>query len=284
MKVALVTGCSRGLGSGIASRLWEHGFSLAGVARDATKLQDAMALRPVTTGQRAVAIATDLAELANVEALVRRCREEFPRIDLLVNNAAIQGPIGPLGANDWTEWTRTIHVNLLAPVALCKHVVPWMQQAGDGSIVNISGGGATGPRANFSAYGTAKAALVRFSETLADETRGLGVRVNCVAPGAMKTSMLAELLDQGASRAGEAEIAAARRVLVGGGASIERVADLVVFLASDAARSITGKLISAVWDPWESLPEHSHDLASTDIYTLRRITPKDRGMDWGGDR
>jgi 3-oxoacyl-[acyl-carrier protein] reductase len=284
LRVALVTGGSRGLGPVLARRLWERGFSLMTAARDQSKLEQVLASLPPQPGQRAVAIAIDLADAGNAGELARRCRGEFPRLDLLVNNAATQGPIGPLCANEWDDWVRTLQVDLLSPVALCRELLPWIAEGGGGCIVNISGGGATSPRPNFSAYGTAKTALVRFSETLAAEAKELGVRVNCVAPGAMQTSMLAEVLEKGELAAGQAEIAAARRAFEGEGASPERVADLVAFLASDAARSITGKLISAVWDPWESLDQHLDDLLSTDIYTLRRITPKDRGKGWGNDR
>ena len=110
---------------------------------------------------------------------------------MLINNAAIQGPIGSLQQNDLGAWDQTIRVNLLSPVALCKGLLSRMTNAPDASILNLSGGGATGPRANFSAYASAKAALVRFSETLADEVKSQGITVNCVAPGAMKTAMLA---------------------------------------------------------------------------------------------
>ena len=128
---------------------------------------------------------------------------------MLVNNAAIVGPIGCLWENKWDEWETTIRVNLLTPAALCRASIPWMRER-DGAIVNISGGGATGPRPFFSAYGTAKAGLVRFSETLAREMAGSGIRVNCVAPGAMDTNMNAEVLQAGAELAGADEFGRAQ--------------------------------------------------------------------------
>ena len=175
---------------------------------------------------------------------------------MLINNAAIQGPIGSLEQNDLGAWEQTIRVNLLSPVALCKGLLPRMTNALDASILNLSGGGATGPRANFSAYASAKAALVRFSETLADEVRSQGITVNCVAPGAMKTAMLGAVLERGAESSGAREFAVAAKVFEEGGASMDRVADLALFLSSPAARGITGKLISALWDHWECWPNH----------------------------
>jgi 3-oxoacyl-[acyl-carrier protein] reductase len=159
-----------------------------------------------------------------------------------------------------------------------------MIEQGGGSIINLSGGGATGPRANFSAYATAKTGLVRFSETLAEELRPYNVRVNCIAPGAMNTAMLNEVVDRGADAAGQKEYAQAVKVKQSGGASMQRVAQLCLFLVSDAARGISGKLISAVWDPITSLPEHLDELSGSDIYTLRRIVPKDRGKTWGNEQ
>lgn len=182
--------------------------------------------------------------------------------------------------NDLSAWQQTLQVNLLAPVALCQGLIPLMKRPGGASIINLSGGGATGPRANFSAYATAKAGLVRFSDTLAEELKGDGIRVNCIAPGAMKTAMLQEVLQKG-DAAGTREASLASEVFAKGGASMDRVADLALFLASDASKGISGKLISAVWDKWEQWPQHRDDLSQSDVYTLRRIAGRDRGFEWG---
>jgi 3-oxoacyl-[acyl-carrier protein] reductase len=156
-----------------------------------------------------------------------------------------------------------------------------MIENGGGHIINLSGGGATCPRANFSAYATAKAGLVRFSETLAEELMPHNIRVNCIAPGAMATAMLEVVVAKGEAAAGKKEYEAAGRVLNEGGASMRRVAELCHFLASDASNGITGKLINAVWDDWEHWPEHVDELCASDVYTLRRIAGRDRGLSWG---
>ncbi|MCP5114354.1 MAG: SDR family oxidoreductase, partial [bacterium] len=212
--------------------------------------------------------------------IVTEARRVWDKVNALVNNAAIQGPIGPLVENDWDEWTQTIRVNLLAPVALCRLVSPWMAESGGGAIVNLSGGGATGPRPRFSAYATAKAGLVRFSETLAAEAAPQGVRVNCVAPGSLRTDMLRDMMAAGRARTGDAEFDRAIRCDREGGDPPERAAELVAFLVSGQAAGITGRLISAVWDPWPRLAELAGELRDTEIYTLRRIVPSDRGLDW----
>jgi 3-oxoacyl-[acyl-carrier protein] reductase len=236
---------------------------------------------PERTAQKFEHLVCDLADPSQVQELAARVKSTLLHLDVILNNAAVQGPVGPLWDNELSLWRQTIEIDLLAPVALCRALVPWMKETGGGSIVNLSGGGATGPRANFSAYATAKAGLVRFSETLAEETRAIGIRVNCIAPGAMKTAMLNEVLAHGASRAGRREFELATRVFDEGGASMRRVAELALFLASDAGSGITGKLVSAIWDDWERWPEHLAELSSSDVYTLRRIVGRDRGCAWG---
>lgn len=280
-KFALITGASRGLGEFLAHRFWLAGFNLCLVARSEAVLEKVALSLPERNEQQVIRLIFDLGDPALVEELATKVKATLPRLDVLVNNAAIHGPMGPLWENDFSMWRQAIQVNLLAPAALCRAFVPWMREIGGGSIINLSGGGATGPRANFSAYATAKAGLVRFSETLAEEARLSGIRVNCIAPGAMKTAMLGEVLEQGAGAAGEKEFTVANKIFREGGASMDRVADLALFLASESSKGITGKLISAVWDDWEHWPDHLDELSSSDIYTLRRIAGRDRGFEWG---
>jgi 3-oxoacyl-[acyl-carrier protein] reductase len=118
-------------------------------------------------------------------------------------------------------------------------------------------------------------------ETLAEEVRGCGIDVNAIAPGALNTRMLDEILEAGPEKVGQAFYERSVKQKNQGGASLEKGANLAVFLASSASDGITGKLISAIWDPWETLAAHADELNQTDIYTLRRIVPKDRGKGWG---
>jgi 3-oxoacyl-[acyl-carrier protein] reductase len=201
--------------------------------------------------------------------------------DILVNNAAIQGPIGPSVDIPVTEFERTMRVDLLLPIALAHAVLPGMIARSAGWIVNLSGGGATGPRPMFSAYGAAKTALVRFGETLAAEVAGTGVRVNSVAPGAFASGMTQAIL-AGGDRAGAAERSSAERALAANDdANAVKAAKLIVYLVAGAGRDITGKLISAMWDPWSELHLHWEEIRASDVYTLRRIVPADRKLAWG---
>ena len=283
-KRAIVTGASRGLGAAIADALWRSGADLLLVARSEPALLELRSRLPAppTRTQCVHVFAADLREPAAARIIVAEARRIWPRVDILVNNAGVIGPIGMVADNDWREWRETVQVNLLAPVELCKLSVDWMREVGGGgSIVNLSGGGASTARPRFSAYATAKCALVRFSETIAAEVADLSIRVNCIAPGVMNTAMLLETLRAGADRVGRDEYERIAKSATGGASDPRIAADLVVYLASARSTGITGKLISAVWDPWRSLHEHAEDLKTTDIYTLRRIVPSDRGKEWG---
>ena len=278
---ALVTGGTRGLGLEIARLFWSEGANLIVVARDARELDRLReALQPqAAAGQVLDVLSADLSSDSGLrsvlEQMARRCG-----VEVLVNNAAVQCPIGKLWECDWQAWETAVKLDLLVPVQLCRAAVPAMLRRKKGSIINLSGGGATGPRENFSAYASAKTALVRFTETLAAEVKSHGIRVNAVAPGAMNTSMMRETVSAGPERAGADYQRALETMQKDGAATARRAAELCLFLATDESAGITGRLLSAVWDPWQRLAEHIREIEGSDIYTLRRIVPKDRGQEW----
>lgn len=277
----LVTGSSRGLGLHLARAFWEKGWSVVLVSRNLNtllQLSDDFIQRP---DQKMLSFQCDLADSNEVSVLIKNIRDHLPRLDALINNAAVHGPIGPLIENDLMDWKRAFQINLMAPVALCHGLIDLIASSGGGSIINLSGGGATGPRANFTAYASAKAGLVRFSETLAQEVKDKNIRVNCIAPGAMKTALLAEVISSGSIKAGKREFEIAEKITTQGGVPMDRVSQLALFLASNKSNGITGKLISAVWDDWQEWPKHLDELSDSDVYTLRRISGRDRNIGWG---
>ena len=282
-RCAIISGASQGLGFEIAKKYLEAGASLMICARGEMMLdKSSVALKRLAgVGQSVVALPADVSKSRDVAALVDSALKEFGHLDILVNNAGVVGPSGAVESVDWEEWIRTIEVNLLGSVLLSRAILPHFKQAGRGKIIQLSGGGATKPMPMLSAYAASKAAVVRFAETLAEETRQHRIDVNAIAPGALNTRILDELLAAGPERLGLAFYERLLQQMKNGGAPLCKGADLAVFLGSSASDGITGKLISAVWDPWESLPNHLADLNGTDIYTLRRIVPKDRDLTWG---
>jgi NAD(P)-dependent dehydrogenase (short-subunit alcohol dehydrogenase family) len=282
-RCALITGASQGLGVAIARAYVKAGAEVLICARDAALLATArthIAAAAVKPGQRVIARHADISRRADADELAATALEIFPQLDILVNNAGIHGPVGPAEDVEWDEWVETIAVNLFGSVLMCRAVLPHFKARRSGKIVQLSGGGATKPMPNASAYAASKAAVVRFVETLAEEVREYGIDVNAIAPGALNTRMLDEVLAAGPERAGGRFYDRAMQQKASGGESLEKGAALAVFLASSAGDGITGRLISAIWDPWERLDAHRHELLETDIYTLRRIVPADRGREW----
>jgi 3-oxoacyl-[acyl-carrier protein] reductase len=231
--------------------------------------------------QTVAAEAADVSNVEDVGRLSKKAETAFRSFHILVNNAGVYGPKGTVEGVDWCEWVRTVEINLYGCILMCRTVLPHFKAQNYGKIIQLSGGGATSPLPRISAYAASKAAVVRFAETLAEEVREYHIDVNSIAPGPLNTRLLDEVLAAGPDRVGRDFYDQSLRQKEHGGAPLENGAHLAVFLASSASDGITGKLISAVWDPWEMLPEHLEELRKTDIYSLRRIVPKDRGRDWG---
>jgi 3-oxoacyl-[acyl-carrier protein] reductase len=234
-----------------------------------------------TAEQKIEVIKADVSQKEDVVRLIAEAIHQFGRVDVLVNNAGVYGPKGKIEDIDWDAWVEAININLLGTVLTCKSILPHMKKNGYGKIINLSGGGATAPLPSISAYAASKAAVVRFTETLALECLDDGVDVNAIAPGALNTRLLDEILDAGPDKVGQSFYDKSKAQKHSGGTSLELGARLCVYLASSESDNITGKLISAVWDPWANLAERKQELAESDIYTLRRIVPADRGRDWG---
>ena len=280
---ALITGASQGFGLAVARAFVAEGAEVMICARGEERLHNAQKELAELSREksRVLAMPADVSEPDDVQRLVETTLAELGGLEILVCNAGVYGPKGRIQDVSWAEWTQTIAINLMGTVLSCREVLPHFHDRKYGKIVLLSGGGATKPLPYLSAYAASKAAVVRFGETLAEEVRGAGIDVNAVAPGALNTRLLDEVLEAGPERVGRAFYEQALTQKSQGGTPMDRGASLCVFLASSAGDGITGKLISAVWDPWESLSEHVDEVRNSDIYTLRRIVPKDRGKGWG---
>ncbi len=279
---AIITGASQGLGFEIARHFLQAGANVAICARNAEQLEESrQALLPyVTNHAQLLACAADVSSPEQVNHFVNTAREAFGNIDILVANAGVYGTKGPIDEIDWDDWSQAIDINLKGTVLQCRAVLPLMKKQQHGKIIILSGGGATKPMPNLSAYATSKAAVVRFAETLAEEVKSYHIDVNTVAPGALNTRLLDEILEAGPAKVGEAFYAQSLKQKETGGTSLDVGAQFCVFLASNESDGITGRLLSAVWDPWQKLPSMLEELKQSDIYTLRRIVPEDRGLKW----
>lgn len=251
-------------------------------ARDGLKLRSAgEKLSSIARqGQKVIILKTDISREDEVKNLLNTGIEKLKHIDIVVNNAGVYGPKGSIEDTKSSEWIETFDINLFGVLYTCKHIIPHMKKNHYGKIINLSGGGATAPLPRLSAYAASKTAVVRFTETLAEECREFKIDINAIAPGALNTRLLDEVLEAGPEIVGKNFYEKALKQKQTGGVSLEQGASLCVYLASPESNGITGKLISAVWDPWKDFANLKDELQKSDIYTLRRIVPEDRGRQW----
>jgi NAD(P)-dependent dehydrogenase (short-subunit alcohol dehydrogenase family) len=278
---ALITGGSQGLGQEIATHFLREGANVVLCARTE---RDLFAARDELAGQfpsqKVLAKICDVSSEPQVNGLVAFALRELGSLHALVLNAGIYGPMGAVESVSLDEWRRAMDINLYGVLLPCRALIPHFKKAGRGKIIVLSGGGATSPMPNISAYAASKAAVVRLMETLAEELRPYHVDVNAIAPGALATRLVDEVLAAGPDKVGELFYEKNKQWKATGATPLSLGASTAVYLTSAQSDGITGKLISVQWDPWERLHEFKSDL-SGDIYTLRRIVPRDRGKTWG---
>ena len=298
----LITGGSQGLGKAIAGHFLAEGANIVLCARGEKELSATRAeLAGKFPAQKILARTCDVSNEAQVNDLAAFALRELGSLQALVLNAGIYGPMGPTESVDLAGWRQAMDINLYGVLLPCRAIIPhfkndFSRSRGDETqtklksetphvvsyrkIIILSGGGATNPLPNISAYAASKAAVVRLMETLAEELKNFHVDVNAIAPGALATRLVDEVLAAGPEKVGAAFYEKNKQWKEKGATPLELGARLAVYLASRESDGISGKLISAQWDPWEKLHEFKADL-NGDIYALRRIVPKDRGKTWG---
>jgi NAD(P)-dependent dehydrogenase (short-subunit alcohol dehydrogenase family) len=255
--VILVTGGSTGIGLACAVELARRDQAVTLVARTQADLDAALATLP---GEGHRARAFDVGDAAAWEI------HDWSGVTGVVTAAGVLGPIGAPGDYDPRDFASAVQINLVGTLLAVHHCLPALRKAG-GAVVTFSGGGATGPLARYDAYAASKAAVVRLTENLA----AAGVRANAVAPGFVATRIHEATLQAGPDKVGEAYFERTQRDIEGGGVPPERAAELTAFLLSDEAAGISGKLISAQWDPWEDAAFRARLVSERDLATLRRI-------------
>jgi 3-oxoacyl-[acyl-carrier protein] reductase len=223
----------------------------------------------------------DVGNWSEVAQAAAEVATAWPHVDGVIACAGLQGEVAPaLDANP-TRWSATVRANLDGTFYTLRGFAALLRRAPRrAKIICFSGGGATKSRARFSAYGVAKTGIVRLVETIAEEERDRPLDINAIAPGAINTRLTDEVLALGPEKVGETEYAAAQKQKASGGASFDQALGLVEWLLSPASDGVSGRLLAAPWDPWKTLASHAPALAASDIYTLRRIVPEDRGKKW----
>lgn len=269
-KTAIITGGSRGIGFALAQELISAGAKVVICSRTKKELKKALSLLN-KNGEVAFGVTCDVSKLTDCQRLIKFAKSKLKKIDILINNAGIYGPIGPLNELNLNYWHKTLEINLMGMVYCSSLVIPLMDKNGGGKIINLCGGGVGGNKTmpNFTAYFTSKFAVAGFSEVLADELQRKNIQVNSISPGAVNTSLNEYLIKQGPEKSGREMYDIALKQKKEGGTPPQIAARLIVYLASDEADHINGRLLSAKWNPPEKLKMIKN--FSQNLFKLRKI-------------
>jgi len=264
----VVTGASSGIGAALAKALAGDSFSVYACGRRRENLENVSRCVP-----RLNTFVCDVSKEEQVRSFVQFIRSHTSRIDALINCAGGFGVIGPVTQVASAAWLHTLEVNLFGTFLMIKHIFPLMKGGHSPRILNFAGGGALSPFPNYSAYAVSKAGVVRLTETLSEELAPSGITVNNVAPGFVVTEIHGATLDAGENMAGEEHYELTLQKMKEGAVSMELVVDCVRCMLGDETRGLTGKTVSASFDPWHSdaFQLHINELNDSDLYTMRRI-------------
>ena len=276
-KTVVITGANSGLGLRLAIFLVKKNYEVVLCSR---KLSNLNKVLKDTTGINHNLIHTIKADVSNkkdVNKIKKYLHTKLDNnVDVLVNNASVIGPIGEFSDNNIDEWINTININLIGSVIMTNLVIPIFKKKRKGKIIQLSGGGASGPFPNFSSYATSKIGIVRFIETISGELKKYNIDANCIAPGFMNTNMQKNVVMAGEKKVGKQYYEKVSKVLELDNDNFNKPINLIEFLISNKSDGITGKFISAVWDNWKIFSQNKKKLSNTDVFTLRRIVGKDR--------
>ena len=264
----LITGGGTGIGASLATDLGANGNKVIICGRRAEKLEAVTKQNENICGFKC-----DVSKEAEVVLFKRHVSERFLCIDVLINAAGLFGSIGRFDKTDSKQWRETIDVNLFGTYLITKHFLDLLLKSEVKKIINMSGGGAFNSFPNYSAYAVSKAAVVRFTENIAEELAELGVQVNCVAPGFVATEIHKATIDADKDRVGNNFYEFTLNKLREGAVPMDVVVNCVKFLISPHSNGLSGKTISASFDKWDSEEfRNSIDkISKSELFTMKRI-------------
>lgn len=273
-KTIIITGGSLGIGFAVAKKCAEEGAQVIIAARNEDDLKNAVNKLKQISIKTHNFYSLDVSRIDEVKKFAKWCIENNFQINGLVNCAGIYGPIGKTIEIDLAKFVEAININFLGTVYMCSIFAPLIKSESRKKIINYSGGGGASPFANYSAYATSKVAIVRFTENLSIELAEENFDINCVAPGFVTTRLHQQTLAVGGKKAGDSFYENTKKQIETGGVPPEKAADLTAYLLSDESNGVTGKFISAAWDPWQAKEFRDTLINDKDFATLRRIDNK----------
>lgn len=247
-KVAVITGAGRGIGRAVALKFAAEGASVFLVSRTAREVT-AVADEIHAAGWKAAAISADVSKETDCRRIIEQARQEFGRLDIIVNNAGVLGPVKPVEEIEPAEWDEVLAVNLRAPFLLSRLVLPEMYAQGSGAILNISSVSAKVPYPWNGPYAASKAGLIGLTRTLAAEAARKGVRVNAICPGPVPETEMSQDLGKALARRLHADPGKLfqdylERILQGKPQTTEEIASAALFLVSSQSSAITGQTLN----------------------------------------
>jgi 3-oxoacyl-[acyl-carrier protein] reductase len=268
IKNIVITGASSGIGKALAEALIKDGHNLILCARSREPLK-VISKNGKTASYRVV----DVSVKNQVINFVDFVNNKYSHVDALICCAGIYGAIGHFWEVNDDDWWHTIKTNLFGTFLTIKYFTPLLKRANNSSVVTFSGGGAFNSFPHYSAYATSKAATVRLTETIAEELKPFNIAVNAVAPGFINTPIHKATLAAGPEIVGDEFYNYTQKKLLDGSIQMEVPINCVKFLISDLANGLTGKTISASFDPWSSEDFFNDipNISKSDLYTMRRI-------------
>lgn len=271
-RVAIITGAGRGIGRAIALAYAREGAKLALASRTISELEDT-AHQIEALGAEAIVIPTDISDQSQVKEMVKLTLEKYSTIDILVNNAAVVGPIAPLEETDISAWISTINVNLIGTYLCCRAVLPTMLGQNQGKIINVTSGVRlpsenSNSLRNMGAYISSKAGVTRLTELLAQQLEGTNVYVNSLSP-AGNSRMLKEIAEEAKKIADTEVFEHAKRVMKEDPS--ERSAEVAVLLASDSSGNLSGRAILHRLIDVDQFSSQVPEIMASDAFTIRLI-------------
>ena len=279
-EICIITGCSSGLGLEILKKLLKSKKIIYGISKNKKKLNKLKAnLKKENILTKNIVLKNlDISKEIKVKKFIKNIISRHKRIDVLINNAGINGPMGEFEKIKTDIWKKAFEVNFYGSFYFYKYVLPNMKKNRYGRIVQISGGGATSPFPMFTPYATAKSAIVRLAETLSKEVKKEhNIKINSIAPGTLNTKFTELKLKAGPKKIGSKHFLLMKKIKKYGGDDPSKAAELCLKLI-DKKNKLNGKIISAVWDNWEKFSKIQKKLNDNDVLTIRRISGRDRNL------
>jgi NAD(P)-dependent dehydrogenase (short-subunit alcohol dehydrogenase family) len=265
-QVAIVTGAGRGFGQAIAQGLAAEGCAVGVTARTASQLNETVSMIE-SAGGKALAIPADVTNQADADRVVAETEAAFGPLTLLVNNAALSDPVGPIWEIDPDVWARTIDVNLIGQVRCAHAAMKGMVERGSGRVINVSSGAGLFGGPYDTAYRVSKTGIMRLTECIAAEAAPYGVFVFSIHPGVLSTTLhhSATMTPEGRKYLPQFGEMAAR-----GASDPALAAECCVYLASGAADELTGRYFSATAD-YKALAARASEVKEKGQQVLRLV-------------